>query len=88
MAFVSVQAKLTEPPHILYCSGYMSPEYAWHGSVSPKIDIFSFGVLVHEIVTRRSNCSSDDHSTVNLLTDVSEVPSLLHFAHLFTASKY
>ncbi|XP_062189485.1 cysteine-rich receptor-like protein kinase 44 isoform X2 [Phragmites australis] len=50
--------------------GYMAPEYVVHGSVSPKIDIFSFGVLVLEIVTRRSNCSSDDHSTVNLLSDV------------------
>ncbi|CAN6199278.1 unnamed protein product, partial [Urochloa humidicola] len=48
----------------------MAPEYAWGGSVSPKIDIFSFGMLVLEIVTRRSNCSSDNHSTVNLLSDV------------------
>ncbi|KAK3125263.1 hypothetical protein QOZ80_7BG0602480 [Eleusine coracana subsp. coracana] len=50
--------------------GYMAPEYAMHGRVSPKIDIFSFGVLVLEIVTRRSNCSSDDYSAVNLLSDV------------------
>ncbi|CAD6342568.1 unnamed protein product [Miscanthus lutarioriparius] len=48
----------------------MAPEYVMHGRVSPKIDVFSFGVLVLEIVTRRSNCSSDDHSTVNLLSDV------------------
>ncbi|GJN11491.1 hypothetical protein PR202_ga29689 [Eleusine coracana subsp. coracana] len=50
--------------------GYMAPEYAMHGRVSPKIDIFSFGVLVLEIVTRRSNCSSDDYSAVNLLSDL------------------
>ncbi|XP_004957930.1 putative receptor-like protein kinase At4g00960 [Setaria italica] len=50
--------------------GYMAPEYAMHGNVSPKIDVFSFGVLALEIVTRRSNCSSNDHSTVNLLSDV------------------
>ena len=75
---VSVQSMLTELLPIL-CSGYMAPEYAMQGSVSPKIDVFSFGVLVLEIVTRRSNCSSDDHSTVNLLSDVSEVPSLLNF---------
>ncbi|ONM58044.1 Cysteine-rich receptor-like protein kinase 10 [Zea mays] len=64
--------------------GYMAPEYASHGSVSPKIDIFSFGVLILEIVTRRSNCSSDDHSTVNLLSDVWDhwkkgtMPQMLH----------
>ncbi|KAK3127273.1 hypothetical protein QOZ80_7AG0570810 [Eleusine coracana subsp. coracana] len=50
--------------------GYMPPEYAMQGRVSPKIDIFSFGVLILEIVTRRSNCSYNDHSTVNLLSDV------------------
>jgi len=60
----------TQTTRVVGTFGYMAPEYAWSGSVSPKIDIFSFGVLVHEIVTRRSNCSSDDHSTVNLLTDV------------------
>ncbi|KAI5020614.1 hypothetical protein ZWY2020_045502 [Hordeum vulgare] len=50
--------------------GYMAPEYAIHGSVSPKIDIFSFGVLVLEIITRRRNCSSDYGDTVNLISDV------------------
>lgn len=51
----------------------MAPEYAIHGNVSPKIDIFSFGVLVLEIVTKRKNCSYGDGTTdtVNLLSDVS-----------------
>jgi serine/threonine protein kinase len=51
----------------------MAPEYAIHGNVSPKIDIFSFGVLALEIVTKRRNCGSDDcdTDTVNLLSDVS-----------------
>lgn len=49
----------------------MAPEYAIHGNVSPKIDIFSFGVLVLEIVTKRRNCGSCEADTVNLLTDVS-----------------
>ncbi|CAL5072311.1 unnamed protein product [Urochloa decumbens] len=60
----------TQTAKVVGTFGYMAPEYAWGGSVSPKIDIFSFGVLVLEIVTRRNNCSSDDHSTVNLLSDV------------------
>ncbi|XP_037474449.1 cysteine-rich receptor-like protein kinase 6 [Triticum dicoccoides] len=50
--------------------GYMAPEYAIHGSVSPKIDIFSLGVLVLEIITRRRNCGSDYGDTVNLISDV------------------
>ncbi|CAN6175681.1 unnamed protein product [Urochloa humidicola] len=50
--------------------GYMAPEYAMHGNVSPKIDIFSFGVLTLEIVTMRNNCTSDERGTLNLLSDV------------------
>lgn len=35
--------------------GYMSPEYAMRGHYSTKLDVFSFGVLVLEIVTGRRN---------------------------------
>lgn len=37
------------------CSGYMAPEYALHGLLSVKSDVFSFGVLVLEIVSGRKN---------------------------------
>nr|CAG28412.1 S-receptor kinase-like protein 1 [Senecio squalidus] len=37
--------------------GYMSPEYAMEGTFSIKSDIFSFGVLMLEIVTGRKNTS-------------------------------
>lgn len=51
--------------------GYMAPEYVLFGKVSPKIDIFSFGVLVLEIVTGRRNSSFDNtYNAVNLLTEV------------------
>ncbi|KAF3665277.1 hypothetical protein FXO38_09687 [Capsicum annuum] len=33
--------------------GYMSPEYAMNGIVSTKTDVFSFGVLVLEILSGR-----------------------------------
>ncbi|KAK4781889.1 hypothetical protein SAY86_015991 [Trapa natans] len=38
--------------------GYMAPEYALHGNFSVKSDVFSFGVLVLEIVTGQRNSSS------------------------------
>ncbi|XP_033512595.1 cysteine-rich receptor-like protein kinase 43 isoform X2 [Nicotiana tomentosiformis] len=35
--------------------GYMAPEYALHGYLSVKADVFSFGVLLLEIVSGRKN---------------------------------
>ncbi|KAK9924634.1 hypothetical protein M0R45_032992 [Rubus argutus] len=37
--------------------GYMSPEYAHYGHFSEKPDVFSFGVLLLEIVTRKRNAA-------------------------------
>jgi serine/threonine protein kinase len=41
--------------NVLMGSGYMSPEYAMDGIFSVKSDVFSFGVLVLEIVSGRKN---------------------------------
>ncbi|WZY85273.1 hypothetical protein YC2023_031657 [Brassica napus] len=52
----------------------MAPEYALYGQFSVKTDVFSFGVLVIEIITgKRSNNggSNDDEDSENLLTWVS-----------------
>ena len=40
---------------LLVCSGYMSPEYAMHGRFSVKSDVFSFGVLILEIISGKKN---------------------------------
>ncbi|CAL8139761.1 unnamed protein product [Prunus armeniaca] len=37
--------------------GYMSPEYALLGNFSEKLDVFSFGVLILEIVSGKRNSS-------------------------------
>ena len=41
-------------------SGYMAPEYVMHGHLSAKADVFSFGVLVLELISGHRN------STFNL----------------------
>ncbi|GKV50499.1 hypothetical protein SLEP1_g57202 [Rubroshorea leprosula] len=48
--------------------GYMSPEYAMVGLFSEKSDIFSYGVLLLEIVSGRRNTSfGNDEDTSSLL---------------------
>ena len=38
-------------------SGYMAPEYVMHGHLSVKADVFSFGVLVLELISGQRNSS-------------------------------
>ncbi|XP_028549605.1 cysteine-rich receptor-like protein kinase 10 [Dendrobium catenatum] len=53
--------------------GYMAPEYAIHGHFSIKSDVFSFGVLILEMITgRSSNGFFDDELSENLLSYVWE----------------
>ncbi|CAO1943417.1 unnamed protein product [Urochloa humidicola] len=48
--------------------GYMSPEYAMDGLISIKSDVFSFGVLMLEIITgKRNRGSYEPELDVNLL---------------------
>ncbi|KAI9123757.1 hypothetical protein K1719_005057 [Acacia pycnantha] len=37
--------------------GYMSPEYVIHGHISVKTDIYSFGILILEIISGKRNTS-------------------------------
>ncbi|XP_059291844.1 G-type lectin S-receptor-like serine/threonine-protein kinase At1g11330 [Lycium ferocissimum] len=48
--------------------GYMAPEYAMEGRFSEKSDVFSFGVLVLEIISGRKSTSSwNETSSLSLL---------------------
>ena len=54
----------------------MAPEYAINGNFSMKSDVFSFGILLLEIVTGKKNrtiiCSNDN---INLIGFVSAIIS-------------
>jgi len=52
-------AKLTEvggtslPTRLVGTFGYMPPEYAQYGDVSPKVDVFAFGVVLYELISAK-----------------------------------
>ena len=57
---------------MLFCSGYMPPEYAIRGQFSVKSDVFSFGVLILEIVSGKKNTDFyQSHHADDLLSYVS-----------------
>jgi serine/threonine protein kinase len=61
----------------------MSPEYAMHGRFSEKSDVFSFGVLLLEIVSgRRSTKIDGNEQGLNLLEFVCPSMDLLFFSFL------
>ncbi|XP_050944591.1 cysteine-rich receptor-like protein kinase 10 isoform X3 [Cucumis melo] len=50
--------------------GYMAPEYVFHGQFSPKSDVFSFGVLILEIISGQENtnfCIDNGEQDIDLL---------------------
>ena len=50
----------------------MAPEYAMRGQYSVKSDVFSFGILILEIITGRRNCGSyNSDQSIDLLAIVS-----------------
>ncbi|KAK4485158.1 hypothetical protein RD792_007771 [Penstemon davidsonii] len=49
--------------------GYMAPEYAMHGQFSIKSDVFSFGVLVLEIISgQKNNCFRNGENIEDLIS--------------------
>jgi hypothetical protein len=55
----------------------MSPEYAMEGLFSIKSDVFSFGLLVLEIVSGKKNTSFYHSDTLHLLGHVESFHILL-----------
>jgi len=52
----------------------MAPEYAMHGQFSVKSDVFSFGVLLLEIVSgQKNNCFKNGENVEDLLSYVSTI---------------
>ncbi|KAL6136933.1 hypothetical protein ACLB2K_062228 [Fragaria x ananassa] len=78
--------KLTEvgstslPTRLVGTFGYMPPEYAQYGEVSPKVDVYAFGVVLYELISAkeavmRENASgAESRGLVGLFEEVLNQP--------------
>lgn len=66
----------------------MAPEYLMHGHLSVKADVYSYGVLVLELITGHRNSSSDPaFNGDNLLNWVNLYYYYLIFADFYFIKK-
>jgi serine/threonine protein kinase len=60
------------------CRGYLAPEYATRGQLTEKADVYSFGVLVLEIMSGRKNIDSNLPPQDIYLVDIVSPSFLFH----------
>ncbi|CAJ1977277.1 unnamed protein product [Sphenostylis stenocarpa] len=69
---VDIDQNRTETDRIVGTYGYMAPEYAMLGQFSEKSDVFSFGIMILEIISGKKNANSyvSHHVDEGLMTNV------------------
>ena len=68
---------------MLIVSGYMSPEHAMDGLFSEKSDVFSFGVIILEVISGNKNIAFFDvDQSQNLLGRVSNFIQVIIYIFL------
>ncbi|KAK4484350.1 hypothetical protein RD792_006927 [Penstemon davidsonii] len=61
--------------------GYMPPEYAQYGDVSPKVDVYAFGVVIYELISAKEaivkagGSAADSRGLVALFEEVLNRPN-------------
>lgn len=53
--------------HVVGTYGYMAPEYIENGVITPKLDVFAFGVVVLELLSGREAVTGDKNGGEELL---------------------
>lgn len=69
------------PTRLMGTFGYMPPEYAQFGDVSPKVDVYAFGVVLYEIISakeaivRIDDVSAESKGLVTLFESILKDPN-------------
>ncbi|KAG6401376.1 hypothetical protein SASPL_138231 [Salvia splendens] len=53
--------------HVVGAQGYMAPEYIETGLLTPKLDVFSFGVVMLELLSGREAAADKLHESIGLV---------------------
>lgn len=48
-----------KPVHVVGTFGYLAPEYIMYGKVDEKIDVYSYGVVLLELITGKEAIQID-----------------------------
>ncbi|CAN4081744.1 unnamed protein product [Withania somnifera] len=70
LARFNIRDKGNVPLVIAGTFGYMAPEYLAQGQLTDKVDVYSFGVLILEIVSGREICKFPSDDTLDTLVTI------------------
>ncbi|GAB4846522.1 hypothetical protein Ancab_025527 [Ancistrocladus abbreviatus] len=51
--------------HVVGTQGYMAPEYIENGVVTPKLDVFAFGMVMLELLSGKVAATASSHDEIN-----------------------
>lgn len=54
--------------HVVGTQGYMAPEYVENGVITPKLDVFAFGVVLVELISGKEAAASNNRGEEESLT--------------------